>query len=566
MSWLNNRKILFKIGLIVFVLGVTCVGSLTFASQRMHSLGEAYADLISRVDKSATTAARAGTRVEAYVSNAYQLALETTQTGGKRLLTQINGHRSAYNSLMEQVLKALPEKASAIEPVIAQFQNAFSTCDAAIQIAAESTSAEEATAATARLKKECVPVTEAAVAKQQAIVDDLVAFASATAADLQKETTAAIVTVVVWSTAGLLISLALACWIGVFGLARPIGRLKTVMEAFASNDLAHEVPGTDRRDELGEMSRTVEVFKINAVEVERMRATQQATERQRAEQRRADMNKLADDFEAAVGEIIQTVATASTELETSANTLSRTAAKTEELSAMVAAAAGQASANVQSVASASEEMTGSINEISRQVQQSAGIAGEAVNQASETNERVTRLSEAASRIGDVVELINSIAGQTNLLALNATIEAARAGDAGRGFAVVASEVKSLAEQTAKATGEIAEQVKGIQTATGHSVDSIKRISETIVQISEISSSVASAVEEQGAATQEITRNVQQAAHGTGQVATNIGDVQRGSSETGAASAQVLSSAQALSAESVRLRTEVDRFMTTVRAA
>ena len=564
MSWLNNRKILFKIGLIVFVLGATCVGSLTFASQRMHSLGESYADLISRVDKSAT--AGAGTRVEAYVSNAYQLALETTQTGGKRLLTQINGHRSAYNSLMEQVLKSLPEKASAIEPVIAQFQNAFSACDAAILIAAESTSAEESTAATARLKKECVPVTKAAVAKQQAIVDDLVALATTAAADLQKETTATIVTVIVWSTAGLLISLALAGWIGVFGLARPIGSLKTVMEALANNDLAHEVPGTDRRDELGEMSRTVEVFKINAVEVERMRAAQQASERQRAEQRRADMNKLADDFEAAVGEIIQTVATAATELETSANTLSRTAAKTEQLSAMVATAAGQASANVQSVASASGEMTGSINEIGRQVQQSAGIAGAAVNQASETNERVTRLSEAASRIGDVVELINSIAGQTNLLALNATIEAARAGDAGRGFAVVASEVKSLAEQTAKATGEIAEQIKGMQSATGHSVDSIKQISETIVQISEISSSIASAVEEQGAATLEITRNVQQAAHGTGQVATNIGDVQRGSSETGAASSQVLSSAQALSAESVRLRTEVDRFMTTVRAA
>ena len=564
MSWLNNRKILFKIGLIVFVLGATCVGSLTFASQRMHSLGESYADLISRVDKSAT--AGAGTRVEAYVSNAYQLALETTQTGGKRLLTQINGHRSAYNSLMEQVLKSLPEKASAIEPVIAQFQNAFSACDAAILIAAESTSAEESTAATARLKKECVPVTKAAVAKQQAIVDDLVALATTAAADLQKETTATIVTVIVWSTAGLLISLALAGWIGVFGLARPIGSLKTVMEALANNDLAHEVPGTDRRDELGEMSRTVEVFKINAVEVERMRAAQQASERQRAEQRRADMNKLADDFEAAVGEIIQTVATAATELETSANTLSRTAAKTEQLSAMVATAAGQASANVQSVASASGEMTGSINEIGRQVQQSAGIAGAAVNQASETNERVTRLSEAASRIGDVVELINSIAGQTNLLALNATIEAARAGDAGRGFAVVASEVKSLAEQTAKATGEIAEQIKGMQTATGHSVDSIKQISETIVQISEISSSIASAVKEQGAATLEITRNVQQAAHGTGQVATNIGDVQRGSSETGAASSQVLSSAQALSAESVRLRTEVDRFMATVRAA
>lgn len=566
MSWLNNRKIIFKIGLIVFVLGVTCIGALTFASQRMYAMGEAYSDLIARVDKSATMAARAGRRVEAYVSNGYQIALETTQEGNKRLLGQINGHRTGYNTLMEGILKDLPEKASAIEPVIAQFKQAFAACDSAIQFASEATSPEEANVATSRLKKECVPVTEAAIAKQQTLVNDIAAYATASAAKLKQDTSDTITTVAAASAIGLLLSLTLAFWIGIFGLARPIARLKTVMEAFAKNDLAHDVPGSERGDELGEMSRTVEIFKVNATEVERMRAEQQATELQRAEQRKADMNKLADDFESAVGEIIKTVAAASTELEASANTLSRTAAKTEELSTTVASAAEQASSNVQSVASASEEMTSSVNEISRQVQQSAGIASEAVGQASQTNERVTQLSEAASRIGDVVELINSIAGQTNLLALNATIEAARAGEAGRGFAVVASEVKSLAEQTARATGDIAEQIKGIQTATGYSVDSIKQISETIVQISEISASIASAVEEQGAATQEITRNVQQAARGTTQVATNITDVQRGSSETGAASSQVLSSAQALSVESVRLKTEVDRFMATVRAA
>jgi methyl-accepting chemotaxis protein len=566
MSWLNNRKILFKIGLIVFVLGATCVGALTFASQRMHALGEAYSDLIARVDKSATMAARAGRRVEAYVSNGYQIALETTQQGNKRLLGQINGHRAAYTKLMQDVLKDLPEKAAAIEPVIAQFQQAFAACDEVIAFASEATSPEEATEATNRLRKDCVPVTDAAVAKQQLLVDDIGAYATASAAKLKQDTSDTIVTVIAASAVGLMLSLMLAFWIGIFGLARPIARLKTVMEAFAKNDLAHDVPGSERGDELGEMSRTVEVFKVNALEVERMRADQQATEAQRAAQRKDDMNKLADDFEAAVGEIIKSVAAASTELEASANTLSRTAAKTEELSTTVASAAEQASANVQSVASASEEMTSSVNEISRQVQQSAGIAGEAVTQAQQTNERVTQLSEAASRIGDVVELINSIAGQTNLLALNATIEAARAGEAGRGFAVVASEVKSLAEQTARATGDIAEQIKGIQTATGFSVDSIKQISGTIVQISEISASIASAVEEQGAATQEITRNVQQAARGTTEVATNITDVQRGSSETGAASSQVLSSAQALSVESVRLKTEVDRFMANVRAA
>ena len=211
-------------------------------------------------------------------------------------------------------------------------------------------------------------------------------------------------------------------------------------------------------------------------------------------------------------------------------------------------------------------MLSSVTEIGRQVQESERIARDAVSQAQRTNSRVFELSQAASKIGDVVELINTIAGQTNLLALNATIEAARAGEAGRGFAVVASEVKSLAEQTAKATGEIGDQIKGIQTATADSVEAIKEISEVISRISEISTVIAAAVEQQGAATQEISRNVQQTAQGTTQVAANIGDVRRGASETGSASSQVLSAAQSLSIESNRLESAVQSFLTTVRAA
>ena len=222
---------------------------------------------------------------------------------------------------------------------------------------------------------------------------------------------------------------------------------------------------------------------------------------------------------------------------------------------MVAAASEEASTNVQSVASATEELSSSVHEISRQMQESARMAGEAVSQARSTTERVSELSKAAARIGDVVELINTIAGQTNLLALNATIEAARAGEAGRGFAVVASEVKALAEQTAKATGEIGQQISGIQVATQDSVASIKDISGTIERLSEISSTIAAAVEEQGAATQEISRNVQQAARGTEQVSSNIVDVQRGSADTGSASTQVLSAAQLLSSDSSRLKIE-----------
>ena len=350
------------------------------------------------------------------------------------------------------------------------------------------------------------------------------------------------------------------------GITRPLQRMTVAMKALAGGKLDVEVPGIGRHDEVGEMAEAVEVFKSNAAARLGLEAERKETEARAEARRKADMHKLAGDFEGAVGEIIEMVSSASTELEASAGTLSSTAERGEELATMVAAASEEASTNVQSVASATEEMASSVNEISRQVQESARMANEAVDQARKTNDRVSELSKAAARIGDVVELINTIAGQTNLLALNATIEAARAGEAGRGFAVVASEVKALAEQTAKATGEIGQQVTGIQSATQDSVNAIKEISGTIEKLSEISSAIAAAVEEQGAATQEISRNVQQAAHGTQQVSSNITDVQRGAGETGSASSQVLSAAQSLSGESTRLKLEVGKFLGSIRAA
>jgi len=358
----------------------------------------------------------------------------------------------------------------------------------------------------------------------------------------------------------------LSFWITFGRILKPLSAISVAMGGLAKGDFTTVVPGTRRGDEVGEMARTVEVFKQNGLEVERMRGDHAAAESRAAEQRKAEMRKLADGFEAAIGEIVDTVSSAATELEASASTLTSTAERGQQLTTMVAAASEEASTNVQAVASATEELSSSITEISRQVQESARVANEAVGQARVTTERVSELSKAAMRIGDVVELINTIAGQTNLLALNATIEAARAGEAGRGFAVVASEVKALAEQTAKATGEIGQQIASIQTATEHSVGAIKDISGTIEKLSEISSTIAAAVEEQGAATQEISRNVQQAAEGTHQVSSNITDVQRGASETGSASSQVLAAAQSLSGDSNRLKLEVGNFLDTVRAA
>jgi methyl-accepting chemotaxis protein len=337
------------------------------------------------------------------------------------------------------------------------------------------------------------------------------------------------------------------------------------MQALGAGDLTAVVPFQGMKTEIGSMGDALQVFKQALID---KRAADQAAmvDAEAKIERGRRVDTITRDFETMIGEIVDTVSSASTELEASAGTLTATAERSQELTTTVAAASEEASTNVQSVASATEEMASSINEISRQVQESATIAGQAVDQARKTNDRVGELAKAAARIGDVVELINTIAGQTNLLALNATIEAARAGEAGRGFAVVASEVKALAEQTAKATGEISMQISGIQAATQESVGAIKEIGDTIGRMSEISSTIASAVEEQGAATQEISRNVQQAAQGTMQVSANITDVQRGASETGSASSQVLSAAQSLSSDSNRLKMEVGKFLNAVRAA
>jgi methyl-accepting chemotaxis protein len=363
-----------------------------------------------------------------------------------------------------------------------------------------------------------------------------------------------------------LLTMIAGIWFVIASLTRPIERMKLSILDVAAGRTDREIYGTERQDELGEIAAAVLVFKQNIVEAEDYRRKQTESDQRAAAQRKADMLRLANEFQASVGRVVDTVSSASSQLEAAASQLTINAESTQQLSGTVAGASEQTSHNVQSVAAASEQLSSTVQEIGRQVYESSAIADDAVRQAARTNENVVELSQAAERIGAVVELINQIAGQTNLLALNATIEAARAGDAGKGFAVVAQEVKALAAQTAKATSDIGSQIQSMQSSTRQAVEAIADITTTINRISAVSGAIAAAVEQQGATTKEISRNVIEAARGTSEVADSITAVSQGASETGSASSQVLASARSLSGDSRLLKTEVERFLATVRAA
>jgi len=370
---------------------------------------------------------------------------------------------------------------------------------------------------------------------------------------------------------GMLVGLALLLVAGVFlmlgrSIVNPINAMTAAMRKIAAGETSTVIPAQERRDEVGAMAQSVQIFKDNMIEAARLRGEQDALKLKADAERKLFLNRMADDFENGVRDSLDTLTGAATEMQSTSKSMSTTAEAASQQATAVAVVAEQASANVQTVAAATEELSSSVSEIGRQVTQSTEIAGQAVAEASRTNVTVQGLSEAAQKIGDVVKLISDIASQTNLLALNATIEAARAGEAGRGFAVVANEVKSLASQTAKATDEISAQVGAMRGATAEAVQAIESIGRTIGAINEITSAIALAVEQQGSATTEIARNVQEAAQGTGQVSSNITGVNQAADKTGAAASKVLSSAEMLSGQAAALRADVDRFVANIRAA
>ena len=556
---MSNWKILHKILLAIFALALAAVTGGGYAAYKMKTIDETYTALLAQDSRALILMVHADDATNDMGQKLWNAVAESDRSKIKDLEASFDKETTEEVAALDKGALDIPKYKEKLQQLRDMTQKLSDLSKPAFvaALADDDKTAVKAAESFMAVNDQISSVVAKLIADQTKYVNDESDAASASTWST------------IYTTLGSILGAICLVVLGSFllvrsGITGPIHEIVGSLKSLSDGTLNIAISGTDRRDEVGDIAKTAQIFKENLISAERMRAQQKAEQDKQIERARK-MEAAVSNFDSMIGEVVDAVTSASAELQATAQTLSATAEETNRQSSSVSAASEQMTQNVNTVASATEELASSIREIGMQVSTSTRIANDAVTQAQETNAKVQILSGAAQKIGAVVTIINDIAGQTNLLALNATIEAARAGEAGKGFAVVASEVKNLAAQTAKATDEITGLIQEIQQSTGASAQAIQTITETINKISEISTTIASAVEEQGAATQEISRNVQQAAAGTQEVSSNIVGVSQASQDTSAGSTQVLSAADELARNGSRLKKDVSNFLSEVRS-
>ena len=563
LHFFTNLKLLHKLVIPVAVMIAVAIGIIVYGSMSVMRLAQSAADL---VDKNATRlewALHAESNFNSAAVSEKNVMLAEGESEKRR-------HIDLYNKAVGQTLEALEKLApvtSAAEQqaliaafrsaVAARRQNSAEVFDLALkgeQAAAFQLSSTKG----AKSRQDAIQAVAKLIEINRAELSAARAAAEAQALDTRN-------VLALGSLFGLVVASALLGWIALSQISRPLTAITALMQRLAKGDLAIDVAGTERRDEVGALAASLAVFKDNAVAAHRLEA-EQAEARAQKDKRQKTLEHLIAGFRDTLGNLLGELTSSASQLQSTSARMNSIAEESTREAVMVAGASEEASASVRSVATASEELSASVAEITRQVERSASIARKAVDEASRTDATVQGLAEAAQKIGEVVRLIQDVASQTNLLALNATIEAARAGEAGKGFAVVASEVKALANQTGKATEDITTQISAIQTVTNDAVTTIRTIGATIGEVSEIATAIAGAVEQQQAATQEISRNTGEAAKGTEQVSANISSVSGAAKATGQAATEVSTASDNLRTQVEQLNSEVSRFLRDLRAA
>jgi methyl-accepting chemotaxis protein len=562
-------KILTKILVVLGMLGSVSIAATIYATGKMRAIDDNYSALLDGDAKAAVALARANQTIMATKSGIYQALTATSDAENNAAEAEIKKSVDGFHVYMSNAAKSAPARSGDIAKIVKDFDASMAeqgVCGQTVKLALMVVTVEEnMKVLNENMKPKCLPVLNEDFAMIFGLVNDVVKATDKSSDDNTNITNTTIKFTYGMVLGGLLLVAGLAVYLTRSSVTQPLAGIVGGLVGLSNNNLSAEVAGADRKDEIGDMARSFDNLKRGLVQARDLEAAQRGE--QEAKARRAEtVAALVRGFEGMITGAVSALAASATELQTNAASMAAVAQQTQHQSANVASATEQATANVQSVAGATEEMTASSREIGQQVDKAAKMAGEAVDEANRTGIVVDGLVQAAQQIGEVVGLIRQIAGQTNLLALNATIEAARAGDAGKGFAVVASEVKSLANQTAKATEEISGQISGIQQATGSTVTAIKGIGSSIGQINQVAAAVAAAVQQQVVATGEISSNVQQAAQGTNEISRNISGVSDAANQTGTAAATVLTVADQLSRQAEGLRGEVDKFLMSLNAA